>query len=80
MVKVNVTPFEIETTTRHGDVVRADVYLPAGVTGPFPVLLGASPYQKVGTDTYHHALHPSCLRLHERPLSQTTPDSPRSTP
>jgi hypothetical protein len=25
---VNVTPFEIETKTRHGDMVRADVYLP----------------------------------------------------
>lgn len=46
MVDVNVTPFEIETTTRHGDVVRADVYLPVGAQGPFPVLFGASPYQK----------------------------------
>jgi uncharacterized protein len=46
MVKVNVVPFEIETTTRHGDIIRADVYLPAGATGPLPVLLGASPYQK----------------------------------
>ena len=46
MVDVNVTPFEIETTTRHGDLVRADVYLPKDATGPFPVLLGASPYQK----------------------------------
>lgn len=46
MVAVNVEPFEIETTTRHGDVVRADVYLPAGRDGPVPVLLGASPYQK----------------------------------
>ena len=43
---VNVTPFEIETKTRHGDMVRADVYLPRNGTGPFPVLLGASPYQK----------------------------------
>ncbi|MGJ9420658.1 CocE/NonD family hydrolase [Massilia sp. CMS3.1] len=43
---VNVTPFEIETKTRHGDVVRADVYLPQISAGPFPVLLGASPYQK----------------------------------
>jgi uncharacterized protein len=25
--------------------------------------------QKVGADTYHHnRIHPSCLRLHERPL------------
>ena len=24
---VNVTPFEIETKTRHGDMVRADVYI-----------------------------------------------------
>lgn len=46
MVDVNVQPFEIETRTRHGDVVRADVYLPAGADGPVPVLLGASPYQK----------------------------------
>jgi hypothetical protein len=43
---VNVTPFEIETKTRHGDMVRADVYLPRNSVGPFPVLLGASPYQK----------------------------------
>ena len=47
MVDVNVTAFEIETTSRHGDVVRADVYLPKGAKGPFPVLLGASPYQKM---------------------------------
>jgi hypothetical protein len=47
MVDVNVEPIEIEVTTRYGDLVRADVYLPKGVTGPFPVLLGASPYQKV---------------------------------
>ena len=49
MPEVNVTPFEIETTSRHGDVVRADVYLPkTGKAGPnrFPVLFGASPYQK----------------------------------
>jgi len=43
---VNVTPFEIETKTRDGDMVRADVYLPRNSAGPFPVLLGASPYQK----------------------------------
>ena len=30
MVDVNVTSFKIETTTRHGDLVRADVYLPHG--------------------------------------------------
>jgi uncharacterized protein len=47
MVDVNVQPFEIETTSRHGDLIRADVYLPKGASGPFPVLLGASPYQKV---------------------------------
>jgi len=46
MPDVNVTPFEIEVTTRHGDIVRADVYLPKSGDGPFPVLLGASPYQK----------------------------------
>jgi hypothetical protein len=32
MVDVNVTPFEIETKTRHGDIVRADVYLPKGAS------------------------------------------------
>jgi uncharacterized protein len=46
MVDVNVTPFEIETTTRHGHIVRADVYLPRNGVGPFPVLFAASPYQK----------------------------------
>lgn len=46
MVDVNVTPFEIEVTTRHGDRARADVYLPKDREGSFPVLLGASPYQK----------------------------------
>ncbi|MBC8082201.1 MAG: CocE/NonD family hydrolase [Hymenobacter sp.] len=46
MPDVNVTPFEIEATTRHGDVVRADVYLPKNTAGPFPVVFGASPYQK----------------------------------
>lgn len=46
MVDVSVKPFEIETRTRHGDLVRADVYLPAGNAGPLPVLFGASPYQK----------------------------------
>lgn len=46
MVDVNVAPFEIEARTRAGDLVRADVYLPDGATGPLPVLLGASPYQK----------------------------------
>jgi len=42
MVDVNVSPFEIEVHTRHGDLVRADVYLPREGSGPFPVLLGAS--------------------------------------
>jgi hypothetical protein len=46
LMDVNVTPFEIETKTRHGDMVRADVYLPRNIARPFPVLLGASPYQK----------------------------------
>ena len=36
---VNITPFEIETKARHGDMVRADVYLPRNRAGPFPVLL-----------------------------------------
>jgi uncharacterized protein len=47
MVDVNIQPFEIEMTSRHGDVIRADVSLPKSACGPFPVLLGASPYQKV---------------------------------
>jgi uncharacterized protein len=46
MVDVNITPFEIETISRRGDVVRADLYLPKRAKGPFPVLLRASPYQK----------------------------------
>ena len=46
MPEVNIQPFEIETTTRRGDVVRADVYLPRDVAGTVPVLLAASPYQK----------------------------------
>jgi putative CocE/NonD family hydrolase len=46
MVDVNVEPLEIEVRSRHGDLVRADVYLPKGRTGPFPTLLTAAPYQK----------------------------------
>ncbi|MEU2775478.1 hypothetical protein ABZ646_21675 [Streptomyces sp. NPDC007162] len=46
MVDVNVEPFETEVRTRTGDLVRADVCLPADSEGPFPVVLGASPYQK----------------------------------
>jgi predicted acyl esterase len=46
VVDVNVQPFEIEVRARHGDKVRADVYLPRNVSGQVPVLLGASPYQK----------------------------------
>lgn len=46
MVAVSVEPFEIEVRTRHGDLVRADVYLPKSRFGSSPVLLGASPYQK----------------------------------
>ena len=46
MPNVNVTPVEIETTSRHGDLIRADVYLPKNASGPFPVVFGASPYQK----------------------------------
>jgi predicted acyl esterase len=44
--EVNVTLFEVETASRHGDLIRADVYLPKGACGRVPVLLGASPYQK----------------------------------
>lgn len=46
MPEVNFTPFEIENITRHGDWVSADVYLPKDVSGPLPVVFGASPYQK----------------------------------
>lgn len=46
MTQVNVTPFEIDIVDRHGRTLRADVYLPAGLEGPFPTLLAASPYQK----------------------------------
>ncbi len=51
-------PFEIETTTRRGDVVRADVYLPAGTTGELPVVLDASPYQKALRHLPPHPLFP----------------------
>ncbi len=46
MVDVNVQPFEIELVTRRGEKLRADVYLPGGGKGPFPVVLAAAPYQK----------------------------------
>lgn len=61
MVAVNVQPIEFESMTGHGEFVRADVYLPRGRNGRFPVLFGASPYQKP---------HPSRLRLHERPRTK----------
>ena len=40
------TPFEIEVRTRFGKLVRADVYLPQGARGPFPVIFAAAPYLK----------------------------------
>ena len=46
MVAVNIQDFEIGAKTRHGNIARADHYLPTGTDGPFPVFLGASPYQK----------------------------------
>ena len=46
MVAVDVNPFEIEVLTRFEQKARADVYLPAGLKHPVPVVLGASPYQK----------------------------------
>lgn len=58
MVDVDVQPFEIETTTRHGNLVRADVYLPKGTTGEVPVVLGASPYQKALRHLPPHPLFP----------------------
>lgn len=42
VVAVNVEPFEVECTSGHGGVIRADVYLRAGRTGRVPVLVGAS--------------------------------------
>ena len=38
--------FEIEVKTRHGVLMRADVYLPPGQQGPFPALFAGSAYQK----------------------------------
>ena len=36
-----------KTKTRHGDMVRGNVYLPRNSAGPFPVLLGASALSEV---------------------------------
>src|SRR5438128_373549 len=58
MVDVNVAAFEISVRTRHGDLVRADVYLPKGGTGPYPTLLAASPYQKALRHLPHHPAFP----------------------
>ncbi|MBC7832844.1 MAG: hypothetical protein H7Y62_12590 [Hyphomicrobium sp.] len=46
MVTADVTAFKVETTIRHGDIVRADVYLPEDRAGPFPIPLGGSHCQK----------------------------------
>jgi len=46
MADADLTPFEIEVRSRHGTLVRADVFLPEGGQGPYPVLFAASPYQK----------------------------------
>jgi hypothetical protein len=46
MVDVNVKPFQIEVRTRHGNMVRADVYLPRDVSGRVPVLLDGLPIRK----------------------------------
>ena len=51
MPNVNVEPFEIETTSRHGDILRADVYLPrdaAGLQTDLAPLLQASPWIEGG--------------------------------
>ncbi|HEX7784411.1 MAG TPA: CocE/NonD family hydrolase [Sphingobium sp.] len=58
MVDVNVAAFEISMRTRHGDVVRADVYLPNTGDGPFPTLFAASPYQKALRHLPHHPAFP----------------------
>ncbi|WP_194896507.1 CocE/NonD family hydrolase, partial [Catenulispora pinisilvae] len=46
MVDVDVSPFEVEVLGRTGDLLRADVYLPSNGDGVYPIVLGASPYQK----------------------------------
>lgn len=46
MADVDIAPFELEFDDRFGQTLRADIYLPEGRDGPFPVLLLASPYQK----------------------------------
>lgn len=46
MPQVDIEPFEIEFVDRFGQKLKADVYLPKGQSGPVPVLLAASPYQK----------------------------------
>jgi uncharacterized protein len=51
MAKVNHPAFEIEIIDRRGQKLKADVYLPKGVSQAhsgekFPTLLAASPYQK----------------------------------
>ena len=38
MVEVNVSPFEVEVRGRTGDLLRADVYLPSGGEGPYPIV------------------------------------------
>lgn len=82
MVDVNITPLEIETATRHGDVVRVELRpmslpvrrgerLRLEIRWESSITEAAMTHcygQKVGTDTCHHdAQHPSRLRLHERP-------------
>lgn len=47
MVDVSISSHWSSRRTRYGDLVRADVHLPAGAAGLYPVLLAASHYQKV---------------------------------
>jgi predicted acyl esterase len=39
-------PFEVEVRSRHGDLVRADVFLPAGNKARLPAIFAAAPYIK----------------------------------
>jgi predicted acyl esterase len=41
-----IDPFEVEVRSRFGDLVRADVFLPPGKKGRFPVIFAAAPYLK----------------------------------
>ena len=78
MPDVNVGPFEIEVKARHGDLVRADVYQPKGEVGPYPTVLGASPYQKLLRPL---PVVPSVFSMIEyRPMQLDLDDAPLANP